>query len=111
MAERKNSFLSGTFGFFCPAAETNPSPSDEVLEGFDILLDNSESAIRLKDNWVTLAFMRSVRTLNDVLNVLLSLEINNAVNTKAERLLDSAVYALAVRLEREDTMLLYREKL
>ncbi len=112
LGEQGYGFLDGFYGFFCPKEELNVDMSTDVLDGFDILLKDSDHMIPepVNDSWVTLAFGNNVQSLDDMLDVLLDME-GIVQNRLTKRSLCSAVYVMATNLNQENIKAFYEKEL
>lgn len=112
VAAGKNLLLDGLYNFFTPAADADCEAPADALDGFDIMLEGgAEERSQASDaDWTTLAFSEDVKTEDDMLAALMNIEADE-LNVPARRSLYSMIYMLAKRLQNNNIMGQYREKL
>lgn len=105
-AARDGQPQDGPFGFFFPSAAAERVPPEQVMDGFDILLERdngAELAQKLGGPWRTLAFAQDVQTESDMLNALMTMDTPE-LGISGKRSLYAAICTLAGHLQREEVI-------
>ena len=96
------------FGFFLPAEDGESDALPEMMDGFDITLDSVNMfPAGLNGSWSTLAFLRDVRTGENMLKALLEIGTTR-LDPCGKRSLYGVICALARQLQHEDVAIQYQ---